>query len=93
MKLKTLPIFMAFVVMGVADAMGPLSDAVKTQYELSNVMATMLSFFVFIAFAAFSVPGGLFFVGAVASLVGGLLIAWWWFDRRSRLRHGGFRIY
>lgn len=59
MKLKTFPIFMAFVVMGVADAMGPLSDAVKTQYELSNVMATMLSFFVFIAFAAFSVPGGL----------------------------------
>lgn len=44
--------------MGVADAMGPLSDAVKAQYELSNVMATMLSFFVFIAFAVFSVPGG-----------------------------------
>jgi FHS family L-fucose permease-like MFS transporter len=59
MKMKTLPIFLAFVVMGVADAMGPLSDAVKTQYELSNVMATLLSFFVFIAFAAFSVPGGL----------------------------------
>jgi fucose permease len=50
---------MAFLVMGVADAMGPMSDAVKTQYELSNVMATLLSFFVFIAFAAFSVPGGL----------------------------------
>ncbi len=59
MKVKTLPIFMAFLVMGVADAMGPLSDAVKGQYELSNVMATLLSFFVFIAFAAFSVPGGL----------------------------------
>ena len=59
MKLKTFPIFMAFLVMGVADAMGPMSDAVKTQYELSNVMATLLSFFVFIAFAAFSVPGGL----------------------------------
>ncbi len=59
MKIKTLPIFLAFIVMGVADAMGPMSDAVKTQYELSNVMATMLSFFVFIAFAAFSVPGGL----------------------------------
>lgn len=50
---------MAFLVMGVADAMGPMSDAVREQYELSNVMATMLSFFVFIAFAAFSVPGGL----------------------------------
>ncbi len=50
---------MAFLVMGVADAMGPMSDAVKTQYDLSNVMATLLSFFVFIAFAVFSVPGGL----------------------------------
>ena len=59
MKFKTIPIFLAFLVMGVADAMGPLSDAVKEQYQLSNVMSTMLSFFVFIAFAVFSVPGGL----------------------------------
>ena len=59
MKLKTLPIFLAFLVMGVADAMGPMSDAVKNQYQLSNVMATLLPFFVFIAFAVFSVPGGL----------------------------------
>ncbi len=57
--MKTLPIFLAFLVMGVADAMGPLSDAVKTQYGLTNVMATLLSFFVFIAFAVCSVPGGL----------------------------------
>jgi fucose permease len=59
MRLNTIPIFLAFLVMGVADAMGPMSDAVKTQYKLSNVMATLLSFFVFIAFAVFSVPGGL----------------------------------
>ena len=59
MKMKTFPIYMAFLVMGVADAMGPMSDAVRIQYELSNVMATLLSFFVFIAFAVFSVPGGL----------------------------------
>ncbi|MBN2577995.1 MAG: MFS transporter [Pirellulales bacterium] len=59
MKYKTLPIFLAFFVMGVADAMGPLSNAVKNDYKISNVMATLLSFFVFIAFAAFSVPGGL----------------------------------
>jgi fucose permease len=57
--MKTLPIFLAFLVMGVADAMGPMSDAVKTHYQLSNTMATLLSFFVFIAFAVFSVPGGL----------------------------------
>jgi MFS transporter, FHS family, L-fucose permease len=59
MKYKTIPIFLAFFVMGVADAMGPLSNAVKNDYKISNVMATLLSFFVFIAFAAFSVPGGL----------------------------------
>jgi MFS transporter, FHS family, L-fucose permease len=58
-RLKTLPILLAFFVMGVADAMGPMSDAVKNDYKISNVMATLLSFFVFIAFAAFSVPGGL----------------------------------
>lgn len=56
--IRTLPIFLAFLLMGVADAMGPLSDAVKANFHLSSVMATMMSFFVFIAFAVFSVPGG-----------------------------------
>ncbi|MCB1130554.1 MAG: MFS transporter [Verrucomicrobiae bacterium] len=58
MKLRTLPILLAFLLMGVADAMGPLSDAVKHQFSLSTVMATLMPFFVFIAFAIFSVPGG-----------------------------------
>ena len=59
MKTKTIPIFLTFLVMGVADAMGPMSDAVKSQYQLTNVISTLLPFFVFIAFAIFSVPGGL----------------------------------
>src|SRR5512136_2506695 len=59
MRFNTLPIFLAFFLMGLADAMGPMSDGVKRQYELSNVMATLLPFFVFIAFAVFSIPGGL----------------------------------
>lgn len=58
MQLRTLPILLAFLLMGVADAMGPLSDAVKNQFQLSTVMATLMPFFVFIAFAIFSVPGG-----------------------------------
>jgi MFS transporter, FHS family, L-fucose permease len=58
-QLRTIPIFLAFLVMGVADAMGPMSDAVMKDYELSNLMSTLLSFFVFIAFAVFSIPGGL----------------------------------
>lgn len=45
--------------MGLADAMGPNSDAVKNAYQLNNVMSTLLTFVVFIAFAVFSVPGGL----------------------------------
>lgn len=59
MLLRTIPIFLTFLVMGVADAMGPMSDAVQREYRISSVMATLLSFFVFIAFAVFSVPGGL----------------------------------
>jgi FHS family L-fucose permease-like MFS transporter len=58
MNLKTFPIFLVFLVMGIADAMGPMGSAVQENYELSAVMATLLTFFVFIAFAVFSVPGG-----------------------------------
>lgn len=59
MFIRIVPILMAFFLMGLADAMGPSSDAVGEAYELSNVASTMLSFVVFIAFAVFSVPGGL----------------------------------
>lgn len=59
MRLKTLPIFLAFFLMGLADAMGPNSDKVKEFYDISNVQSTLLSFAVFIAFAVCSVPGGL----------------------------------
>ncbi len=57
--MRTLPIFLAFFLMGLADAMGPMSDAVQKEYQVSNVISTLLPFFVFIAFAVFSVPGGL----------------------------------
>jgi FHS family L-fucose permease-like MFS transporter len=59
MRFKTLPIFLAFFLMGLADAMGPMSDAVKKHYAVSNLTATLLPFFVFISFALFSIPGGL----------------------------------
>jgi MFS transporter, FHS family, L-fucose permease len=59
MRVNTLPIFLAFFLMGLADAMGPMSDGVRQEYALSNVIATLLPFFVFIAFAVFSLPGGL----------------------------------
>jgi MFS transporter, FHS family, L-fucose permease len=59
MRFNTLPIFLAFFLMGLADAMGPMSNSVKDQYHVSNLIATLLPFFVFIAFAIFSIPGGL----------------------------------
>jgi MFS transporter, FHS family, L-fucose permease len=59
MRFNTLPIFLAFFLMGFADAMGPMSDGVKNQYQISNLIATLLPFFVFISFAIFSIPGGL----------------------------------
>lgn len=54
MFLKTLPIYLVFLLMGVADAIGPLSS----QVEENPFMAAWMPFFVFIAFAVFSVPGG-----------------------------------
>jgi MFS transporter, FHS family, L-fucose permease len=59
MQLRTLPILLAFLLMGVADAMGPLSSAVQENFHLSKVMSTLMPSFVFIAFAIFSVPGGI----------------------------------
>lgn len=59
MQFRTLPIFLAFFLMGLADAMGPMSDGVKEQYAVSHFTATLLPFFVYISFALFSLPGGL----------------------------------
>ena len=59
MRFKTLPIFLAFFLMGLADAMGPNAGKMKDAYQLSNVQSTLVSFSVFIAFAVCSVPGGL----------------------------------
>jgi fucose permease len=58
MAFKTLPIFLAFFLMGLADAMGPNAEKMKTAYHLSNWQSTLVSFSVFIAFAVCSVPGG-----------------------------------
>jgi FHS family L-fucose permease-like MFS transporter len=58
MRLRTLPIFLAFFAMGFVDAMGPLASTIQKQYQLSGFMAGLLPAFAFVAFAIFSVPGG-----------------------------------
>jgi fucose permease len=44
--------------MGFVDAMGPLASTIQKQYSLSGFMAGLLPAFAFVAFAIFSVPGG-----------------------------------
>jgi fucose permease len=44
--------------MGFVDAMGPLAGTIQKQYALSGFMAGLLPAFAFVAFAIFSVPGG-----------------------------------
>jgi fucose permease len=56
--MRTLPIFLAFFAMGFVDAMGPLASTIQKQYQLSGFMAGLLPAFAFVAFAIFSVPGG-----------------------------------
>jgi fucose permease len=57
-KLRTLPILLCFFVMGFVDAMGPMASTIQKQYDLTSFMAALLPAFAFVAFAVFSVPGG-----------------------------------
>ncbi|MFQ5633844.1 MAG: TIGR04211 family SH3 domain-containing protein [Gammaproteobacteria bacterium] len=63
------------------------------QDELAGLRAERLELMSRLDAYSFSVPGGLFFAAIAASIAAGFLIAWYWFDRRSRARHGGFRVY
>ena len=57
-RLGTLPIFLAFFVMGFVDAVGTLVGFAKTEFRLTGAEAGLLPFFGFVAFALFSVPAG-----------------------------------
>jgi len=67
---------------GVADA----EELERLRVETSELTERLAAY-------EFSVPGSLFFMAIAASLAIGILVAWWWVDHRSRLRHGGFRIH
>jgi FHS family L-fucose permease-like MFS transporter len=56
--IRTLPIFLAFFVMGFVDAVGTLVGFAKTEFRLTGAEAGLLPFFGFVAFALFSVPAG-----------------------------------
>jgi len=83
MKLKTIPIFLSFFIMGFGDAVGTLVGFATREYELSKFMAGFLPFFALLAYGIFSVPVGILasnkgkkfvlLVGLVITLIGELI--------------------
>ncbi len=60
MRLRTLPVFLAFLAMGFADAVGPFVSLAKTEFQLSNTIASLIPFAGFSMFGLLSVPTGVF---------------------------------
>ncbi len=60
MKMKTFPVFLAFLAMGFGDAVGPFVGLAKDEFTLSNTMAFLIPFMGFIMFGLLSVPLGVY---------------------------------
>ncbi len=58
MRYRTVPIFLAFLAMGFADAVGPFVSLAKAEFQLSNTVASLIPFAGFIMFGLLSVPTG-----------------------------------
>lgn len=59
MKLKTLPIFLIFISMGMIDSAGPMVSLAQGSFKISNTMASMLPMLAYIMYGVLSVPIGL----------------------------------
>lgn len=59
MQLRTLAIFLAFLAMGFADAVGPFVSLAKDEFQLSNTVASLIPFAGLVMFGILSVPVGL----------------------------------
>src|ERR1035441_7923342 len=59
-KISKLPVFLAFLAMGFGDAVGPFVSLAKSEFQLSNAVASLIPFVGFSMFGLLSVPVGLF---------------------------------
>jgi fucose permease len=57
---KTLPVFMAFYVMGFGDIVGVATSYTKLEFGLSNTLTQTLTMLAFVWFALLSIPVGIF---------------------------------
>ena len=60
MRLRTIPVFLAFLAMGFADAVGPFVSLAKNEFQLSNTVASLIPFVGFSMFGLLSVAVGVF---------------------------------
>lgn len=60
MKTRTYPVFLAFLCMGFADAVGPFVSLAKAQFSISTALASLIPFVGFMMFGLLSVPVGLY---------------------------------
>lgn len=58
MRFRAFPVFLAFLAMGFADAVGPFVSLAKNEFQLSNTAASLIPFVGFIMFGLLSVPIG-----------------------------------
>ena len=60
MKLRAFPVFLAFLAMGFADAVGPFVSLAKSEFQLSNAVASLIPFVGLSMFGLLSIPTGVF---------------------------------
>lgn len=60
MRLRTLPVFLAFLAMGFGDAVGPFVSLAKGEFHLSTTVASLIPFVGLSMFGLLSVPFGVF---------------------------------
>src|ERR1035438_2609641 len=80
MRLRTFPVFLAFLAMGFADAVGPFVSLAKNEFQLSNAVASLIPFVGFVMFGLLSIPMGVYqdkhgkkrvlMLGLVVALIG-----------------------
>ena len=77
MKLKAIPVFLAFLAMGFGDAVGPFVSLAKNQFQLTTAVATLIPFVGLGMFGLISIPAGVLQnrLGRKSVLLLGLVVA------------------
>ena len=59
MKLRAVTVFLAFLAMGIVDAVGPFVSLAKKEFALSTAVASLIPFVGLSMFGLLSIPAGI----------------------------------